>query len=583
MSRSTSIIVRLSLKMEAYAFLMITPLVVYFVVISGAHRGPDVRIIVEGALLAVPFVLMIAIPLRIIRLLPLLNSLYGPAAENLSEEKLMHIKRGLLAYPLYEGIVIIVRWLLGLTIAAFYVYCVTGIFGDIEYLLSIILVIPLSYTLFYFTAENFLARVLLDERLSTVMLQPGSFRQASLFTKMLLILCAIIIIPTVVFGYLFVLSQAGLIHFQYIRLHIMFIVVLSILSIVSTAYESTITIRRGMGLTVRTLEKMRGGNFNTHLAMISRDEISVITQYVNYLAEALRSYVRKNKDLTDNLERKVEERTEELNAALEELTATNEQLKEARDELWGEMELTKKIQTSLLPARPVIQDYELAVHIAPAAQVGGDYYDVVNCPGVDWVVIGDVSGHGVPAGLVMMMAQTAIRTLLRNDPHVEPHRLIEAMNEVLHENMKKFAEDKYMTLTAIAVHGDGRLRFSGLHEDMLIYHSAAGTVTAHETDGVWIGMYGDIGGQVSTETLLLEPGDALLLYTDGVVQAWNRESVRGHRIPEIDMFGQDRLADLLKRHGGRSPDAILGEIVKNLEEFRRDDDATVVIVKRLAP
>ncbi|MBP7735720.1 MAG: PP2C family protein-serine/threonine phosphatase [Spirochaetes bacterium] len=583
MSRPISIIVRLSLKMETYAFLMVTPLIVYFVVISGAHRGPDVMIIVVGAVLAVPFVLMFGIPLRIIRLFPLLNSLYGPGSESLSEEKLMRIKRGLLAYPLYEGIVIIFRWLLGLTIAAFYVYRVTGIFGDIEYLLSIILVVPLSYTLFYFTTENFLARVLMDDRLSTVMLQPGTFRHASLFIKMLLILCSIIIIPTVVFGYLFVLSQAGLIHFQYIRLHITFIVVLSILSIVSTAYESTITIRRGMRLTVRTLEKMRGGNFDTHLAMISRDEISVITQYVNFLAEALRSYVRRNRDLTENLERKVEERTEELNAALEELTAMNDQLKEARDELWGEMELTKKIQTSLLPAHPVIRDYEVAVHIAPAAQVGGDYYDVINCPGVDWVVIGDVSGHGVPAGLVMMMAQTAIRTLLRNDPNVEPHRLIAAMNGVLHENMKKFAEDKYMTLTVIAVHGDGTLRFSGLHEDMLIYHGATGTVTSHETDGVWIGMYGDIGGQVSTETLVLEPGDALLLHTDGVVQAWNRESVLGQRTPEIDMFGQDRLAGLLERNGGKSPDAILGEIVRALEEFRRDDDATVVIVKRVSP
>ncbi len=583
MSRPISIIVRLSLKMETYAFLMVTPLVVYFVVISGAHRGPDVMIIVVGAVLAVPFVLMFGIPLRIIRLFPLLNSLYGPGSESLSEEKLMRIKRGLLAYPLYEGIVIIFRWLLGLTIAAFYVYRVTGIFGDIEYLLSIILVVPLSYTLFYFTTENFLARVLMDDRLSTVMLQPGTFRHASLFIKMLLILCSIIIIPTVVLGGFLVLSQAGLIHFQYIRLHITFIVVLSILSIVSTAYESTITIRRGMRLTVRTLEKMRGGNFDTHLAMISRDEISVITQYVNFLAEALRSYVRRNRDLTENLERKVEERTEELNAALEELTAMNDQLKEARDELWGEMELTKKIQTSLLPAHPVIRDYEVAVHIAPAAQVGGDYYDVINCPGVDWVVIGDVSGHGVPAGLVMMMAQTAIRTLLRNDPNVEPHRLIAAMNGVLHENMKKFAEDKYMTLTVIAVHGDGTLRFSGLHEDMLIYHGATGTVTSHETDGVWIGMYGDIGGQVSTETLVLEPGDALLLHTDGVVQAWNRESVLGQRTPEIDMFGQDRLACLLERNGGKSPDAILGEIVRALEEFRRDDDATVVIVKRVSP
>jgi len=583
MSQTVSIIALLTLKLEAYAFLMITPLAVYFVVLSGAHRGPDVMLIVYGALLAVPIVIIFGLPMRIWRLAPLLRPLYRPSAVDLPEEKLQQIKRGLLNYPLFEGVIIIMRWVLGLTVAAGYVYLKTGIFGDIEYLLAIILVVPANYTLFYCTTENFLGRVLLDERLSVVMLQPGTFRHVSLFTRTLLILVSIIIIPTVILGYFFVLSQAGLIHFQNTRLHVFFIVGLSLLSIISTAYESTVNILRGMNLTIRTLENMRVGNFGVHLAMISRDEIGMITQYVNFLAEALRSYVKKNKDLTDNLELKVEQRTEELNAALEELTATNEQLAEARDELWGEMELTKKIQTSLLPAMPLMKGYDVAVHMAPAAQVGGDYYDVINCPGIDWVVIGDVSGHGVPAGLVMMMAQTAIRTLVRNNPDVEPHRLIEAVNGVLHENMKKFAEDKYMTLTAIAVHHDGTLRFSGLHEDMMIYHGATGTVTAHETDGVWIGMYDDIRGQVRSETLALEPGDVLLLHTDGVVQAWRRESVRHQRSPEMDMFGQKRLAGLLERNGREAPGVILKKIVMDLDNFRTDDDATVVIIKRSSP
>ncbi len=580
MSQTISIITQLTLKLESYAFLMITPLAVYFVVLSGAHRGPDVRLIVIGAVLAVPVVLIFGLPMRILRLAPLLLSIYREPSDDMSDERLQRLKMGLLNYPLFEGVIIIMRWVLGLTIAAGYVYLKTGIFGDIEYMLAIILVVPANYTLFYFTTENFLARVLLDDRLSEVKLQPGTYRHISLFTRTLLILVSIIIIPTVIFGYFFVLSQAGLIHFQNTRLHVFFIVGLSLLSIIVTAYESTVNIRRGLNLTIRTLENMRSGKFGIHLAMISRDEIGMITQYINFLAEALRSYVKKNKDLTDNLEWKVEQRTEELNSAMEELTATNDQLKEARDELWGEMELTKKIQSSLLPGRPLIAGYDVAVHIAPAAQVGGDYYDVINCPGLDWVVIGDVSGHGVPAGLVMMMAQTAIRTLLRNNPDVEPHRLIEAMNGVLHENIKKIAEDKYMTLTVIAVHHDGTLRFSGLHEDILIYNAATGRVSANETDGVWIGMYGDIGGQVRSDTLALEPGDVMLLHTDGVVQAWHRESVRGQRTPEIDMFGQKRLISLLERNGDQSPNIILNEIIRDLEGFRRDDDATVVVVKR---
>jgi len=72
----------------------------------------------------------------------------------------------------------------------------------------------------------------------------------------------------------------------------------------------------------------------------------------------------------------------------------------------------------------------------------------------------------------------------------------------------------------------------------------------------------------------------LLLHTDGVVQAWRRESVRHQRSPEMDMFGQKRLVGLLERNGREAPGAILKEIVKDLEGFRSDDDATVVIIRR---
>ena len=85
---------------------------------------------------------------------------------------------------------------------------------------------------------------------------------------------------------------------------------------------------------------------------------------------------------------------------------------------------------------------------------------------------------------------------------------------------------------------------------------------------------------LAEKKLRLDPGDVLLLHTDGVVQAWHRESVRGHRSPEADMFGQKRLANILERNGRGVPKDILMEIINDLDGFRRDDDATVVIIKR---
>ncbi|MCP4610029.1 MAG: response regulator, partial [Planctomycetes bacterium] len=116
-------------------------------------------------------------------------------------------------------------------------------------------------------------------------------------------------------------------------------------------------------------------------------------------------------DINRNLEQKVQIRTEEINEQKEEISAQRDQIIKARDAIWGEMELAKKIQTVLLPEEPKISGYEIAAHMEPADEVGGDYYDVINFEGKDWLVIGDVSGHGVPSGLVMMMVQTAIHTV----------------------------------------------------------------------------------------------------------------------------------------------------------------------------
>lgn len=81
----------------------------------------------------------------------------------------------------------------------------------------------------------------------------------------------------------------------------------------------------------------------------------------------------------------------------------------------------------------------------PADDVGGDYYDVINIGGYDWIVIGDVSGHGVTAGLVMMMVQTSIHSVLQGNPGIKPSELIEQVNSVIIGNIRKFNENKYLT------------------------------------------------------------------------------------------------------------------------------------------
>ncbi|HOT43519.1 MAG TPA: 7TM diverse intracellular signaling domain-containing protein [Spirochaetota bacterium] len=286
--------------------------------------------------------------------------------------------------------------------------------------------------------------------------------------------------------------------------------------------------------------------------------------------------------ITQTLEDKVNERTEELLSANDEMSAMNHALIQARDEIWGEMELAKKIQTVLLPENPRVSGYDISTYMKPAQEVGGDYYDIINIKGCDWLVIGDVSGHGVPAGLIMMMVQTSIHSVLVVQPDTSPSDLLVQVNRIISENIKKLGEEKYMTITVLACIQDGRFYYSGLHQDLMIYRARSGNVEVFETDGMWLGIYSNIQGMVGDNTLTLDVGDTLLLFTDGITEARRADSPAGPSESERDMFGQDRLRDILARLGKNTTEEIKGGILKELSSYVCHDDVTMMILKRNA-
>ena len=138
----------------------------------------------------------------------------------------------------------------------------------------------------------------------------------------------------------------------------------------------------------------------------------------------LQEATEKLKQSNENLEQQVAQRTSELSKAL--------------NELWSEMDLARKIQTVLLPTEATISGYEVTAIMRPAATVGGDYYDIFQEAGSDWLLIGDVSGHGVSAGLCMMMVQTAVRAVartLQSQPNRRrPAEVLTLVNSAIHRN-----------------------------------------------------------------------------------------------------------------------------------------------------
>lgn len=290
--------------------------------------------------------------------------------------------------------------------------------------------------------------------------------------------------------------------------------------------------------------------------------------------------VRVKDSMNKELEQNVEERTRELKITMNELAATNHALTKTKDALWGEMVLAKKIQTILLPRKPAIRGYEISAYMAPADEVGGDYYDVINTPGRDWIVIGDVSGHGVGSGLIMMMAQTAIHTALEQNSAMQPSDLLRTINESLTKNIQQMGEDKYMTATVLAAHEEGGFTFSGLHQDIIIYRNDTHAIELVGTRGMWLGIHRPLDDMLDDSMLTLNKGDAILLYTDGITEARKKSNGKPQKNAKFEMFGETRLQKLFAGLADRSVEEVKNDILEALNNYICEDDVTFMIIRR---
>jgi len=239
--------------------------------------------------------------------------------------------------------------------------------------------------------------------------------------------------------------------------------------------------------------------------------------------------------------------------------------------LESELALATRIQTSILPRDFRVRGLEIAARMLPATEVGGDYYDVLPTESGCWIGIGDVAGHGLGSGLVMMMLQSIVSALVRQSPEAAPRELLRVVNAVLYDNVRtRLEQEEHATLSLIRYRQDGELSFAGAHEDMLVLRAATGKVQIVPTLGTWVGATRDVTDVTQDSSLVLGEGDVLLLYTDGVIEAQN---ARG------EQFGIERLSALLARHGAESMSRLRDLVTAAVREFmaeQRDDIALLV-------
>lgn len=246
----------------------------------------------------------------------------------------------------------------------------------------------------------------------------------------------------------------------------------------------------------------------------------------------------------------------------------------AQERQGRELEIAAKIQTSILPRDAVVPGFELAASMRPASEVGGDYYDILPREGDGcWLGIGDVAGHGLTAGLVMLMVQSLIAVLVQEQPDARPCQLLPPLNAMLFKNIRdRLGQDEHVTLTLLRAHADGRVSFSGAHEDLLVCRAAGGPCERVATPGTWLGVIPDIGTSLVESELQLRPGDLLVLYTDGLTEA--KDARR-------QQFGLDRLCAAIEARRALPVAELCAQVIAEVTAFtaRQDDDVTLLLVR----
>ncbi len=316
-----------------------------------------------------------------------------------------------------------------------------------------------------------------------------------------------------------------------------------------------------------------------HIAIEMLGEVSQCEQY----SWELEQQSRLLEQTTQQLRHEIEQRRQAevaLTAANAEIIALNQALQVDNQRMQSELDIARRLQEMILPREEElssIPDLDIAGFMQAAEEVGGDYYDVLhNGNRLITIGIGDVTGHGLESGVLMLMTQTAVRTL-RALQETDPVKSLNAINTVLYQNRLRMSSYRNLSL-ALLDYRDGELQICGQHEEVLIVR-AEGTVERIDTLelGYPVGMLADISAFTAQQQVSLAIGDGVVLYTDGITEA---ES--GDRC----LYGLERLIQVVEKHwSGTAREirtAVIGDLRLHIGDRAVYDDITLVVLKRKA-
>jgi sigma-B regulation protein RsbU (phosphoserine phosphatase) len=349
------------------------------------------------------------------------------------------------------------------------------------------------------------------------------------------------------------------------------ILAFSLFLVLAAVFGISKRITAGLSELATAARKLRDKDYTVRVSMPEDDEVGEVGAAFNSMAEEIRYH-------TDNLQHLVDVRTADLAKANSEISTLNEMLKSENVRLGAELDVARRIQMMVLPREDelhAVPRLDIATFMEPADEIGGDYYDVLQHDGRTKIGIGDVTGHGLESGVLMLMVQSVARGL-QEQGEDEPRKFLSVLNRAIYKNVERTEFGKHLTLAFIDYH-DNCITLSGQHEEVLIIRKDGNLERVDTIDlGFPVGLEPDIAEFVHTRDLPFASDDVMILYTDGVTEA---ESPAG------ELFGFERLCDSAARHRfGRAEDikeGIIRDLMSHIGTQKIHDDITLVVLRHI--
>lgn len=320
-----------------------------------------------------------------------------------------------------------------------------------------------------------------------------------------------------------------------------------------------------MDLDSPALRAMKEAGVKLAVPLVSQGELIGILNLGPRLSE--QEYSADDRSLLNNL---ASQATPALRVA--QLVRQQQAEAEERQRIEQELQVARLIQHTLLPKTlPQVEGWHLAAHYRPARAVGGDFYDFIDLEdGRLGLVVGDVTDKGVPAALVMATTRSVLRAAAAT--LIEPGAVLAQVNTKLCPDIppNMFVTCLFAVLDPIS----GRLVYANAGHDAP-YQRSRDEVIELRARGMPLGLMPDM--EYEEMETRLAPGDAVLFYSDGLVEAHN---------PEREMFSFPRLHDLMATHKNSTPEDLVDFLLERLSQFtgpdwEQEDDITLVTLQRV--